>query len=123
MQDAVARPSGGAETVAPGDALRRIAGVDRGLFTPKKLAFDAMKKKLGKKLGFHALAGETVCIVAADKTASEHVRHISKMHCVDRSRPVAQCAISESFNLGTSMKKVPPSDNMATSLTMPPVGT
>ena len=71
MQDAVARPSGGAETVAPGEALRRIGDVYRGLFTPRKLALDAIGKMLRKKLGFHALACETVCIILESRDLDE----------------------------------------------------
>ena len=111
MQGTVARTSSGAETVPQGDALRRIAGVDRGLFTPKKLAFDKMKKKLGKKLGFHALAGETVCIVAADKTASEHMRRISKMQSAllfSTRGAVRNLGILESRDLDEKGSIVPP---------------
>ena len=116
-QGSVARPSGEAETVALGDALRRITGVNRGLCASGIPALDALEQMLERKLDIHVLVDATVCKAAAEKGASKHMRHMSKMQGVDLfwTRDAVR-------NLGISIKKVGASDNVADVLTKPLCG-
>ena len=70
-QQMVARSSGEAETVALYDAVRRIAGVNRGLCAAAVPVMDTLEQLLGVKLPLSVHVDATVCKAAAKKGASK----------------------------------------------------
>ena len=113
-QNAVARSSGEAETVALNDALSRIAGTNRGLCAAGIPAVDIFEKILGVKLRLVVYVDATVSKAAAEKGMSSHMKYISKTQGVNLFwlRDVVQ-------RLDVSLEKVESTSNVADILTKP----
>ena len=79
----VARSSGEAETVALHDAVRKVAGLNKGLANAAIPAMDVLEQLLGWPVPLTVHVDATVSKAAAEKGTSRTMKYLSKVQEVD----------------------------------------
>ena len=82
-QQAVARSSGEAETVALHEAIRGVSGTSKALATAALPTLDMLEQILGRKLELKIMVDASVSKAAAEKGTSRHMRYLSKTQQID----------------------------------------
>ena len=116
-QGTVARSSGEAETVALDGAIKRIAGVNKGLCASSLPAMDILEKLLKKKVPLAIMVDASVAKTAITKGSTRAMKYLSKAQEIDLFwlREMVE-------KLGIDVKKTPTVDNIADLLTKPLCG-
>ena len=113
-QGTIARSSGEAETVALDDAIKRIAGVNKGLCASSLPAMDVLEKLLKREVPLAIMVDATVAKAAVTKGTTRSMKYLSKSQEIDLFWLREMIA-----KLGIEVRKVATADNLADLMTKP----
>ena len=113
-QGTIARSSGEAETVALDDAIKRIAGVNKGLCASSLPALGVLEKLLKREVPLVIMVDATVARTAATKGTTRSMKYLSKSQEIDLFWLREMIA-----KLGIEVRKVGTADNLADLMTKP----